>query len=427
MLCGLVLLESAHAPTSVFHSPPPHSLSPTLPLSHTLCSSGISSRGGSFRVTVLHLLEATSLSTPAPLFMPETTGSDVSPSFPSWSTAAWALTATAGAATTLAGIRALVRRGLSAPSTLPHALSASAQTVALPRGNVNYYHRPGTGTPLVFVHSFNAAASSFELEPLFHHFAETTDRPLYALDWLGFGRSDRPDINYTPDLYQTHLFRFLDEVVETPTDLIALSLGSEYAAFVALTGAPLVRKLVLLNPTGLGERRGASAMARAMIRGSRRSRSLRALVLPPHATGVPPRLLRAPDFPAPRRRSECPRRLRSRHQPRPWRAARSPPLHRGQTLSRRCCLRHLQPALSPDTSSHACRPGADGPALRPAPGRTRRQPARPPPQTSPRRTPPPLGIRRPTRTMHGGDRVISRRLNVIRSFGRPISPFAFHI
>ncbi len=198
--------------------------------------------------------------------MPETPGPDDASSSRSWSRAAWALAATAGTAAAVAGLRALVRRGLAAPSTLPPALSAPTRTVALPHGNVNYYHRSGTGTPLVLVHSFNAAASSFELEPLFHHFAETTDRPLYAMDWLGFGRSDRPDINYVPDLYQTHLFRFLDEIVETPADVVALSLGSEYAASVALTGAPLVRKLVLLNPTGLGERRGASAMARAMIR-----------------------------------------------------------------------------------------------------------------------------------------------------------------
>ena len=198
--------------------------------------------------------------------MPETSGSEDTSSSRSWSPVSWALAATAGTAATVASIRALVRRGLPAPSTLPPALSASARTVALPRGNVNYYHQTGTGTPLVFVHSFNAAASSFELEPLFHHFAQTTDRPLYALDWLGFGRSDRPDIDYTPDLYQTHLFRFLDEVVETPADVIALSLGSEYAAVAALIGAPLVRKLVLLNPTGLGKRRGTSAIGRAMIR-----------------------------------------------------------------------------------------------------------------------------------------------------------------
>jgi pimeloyl-ACP methyl ester carboxylesterase len=200
--------------------------------------------------------------------MPETPGSDDTSSSRSWSRATWTLAATTGAAAAVAGLRALTRRGLSAPSTLPPALSAPTRTVALPHGNVNFYHRPGTGTPLVFVHSFNAAASSFELEPLFHYFAETTKRPLYAIDWLGFGRSDRPDIDYAPDLYQTHLFRFLDEIVETPADLVALSLGSEYAAYVTLTGAPLVRKLVLLNPTGLGKRRGASAMAQAMIRGA---------------------------------------------------------------------------------------------------------------------------------------------------------------
>lgn len=183
-----------------------------------------------------------------------------------WSRVGWALAATVGTAAAVTGLRALVRNGLAAPSTLPPALSAPARTATLPEGSVNYYHRPGTGQPVVLVHSFNAAASSFELEPVFNHLAETTSRPLYALDWLGFGRSDRPDIHYTPDLYRSHLFTFIRDIVETPVDIVALSLGCEYAASVALGAAPLVEKVVLLNPTGLGPRRGPSAFGSAMIR-----------------------------------------------------------------------------------------------------------------------------------------------------------------
>lgn len=213
--------------------------------------------------------------------MPDPTGSpahDTSPlnessgasssrsSSSTWKRLGWTLAATAGTAAAISGLRAIVRNGLAAPSTLPPALSAPTRTAALPGGGVNYYHRPGTGRPVVLVHSFNAAASSFELEPVFNHLAETTSRPIYAVDWIGFGRSDRPDIHYTPDLYRSHLFTFIRDIVATPVDLVALSLGCEYAASVALSAAPLIEKVVLINPTGLGPRRGPSALGAAMIK-----------------------------------------------------------------------------------------------------------------------------------------------------------------
>ncbi|PEN13839.1 alpha/beta hydrolase [Longibacter salinarum] len=202
--------------------------------------------------------------------MPDTSAADHATTPPSdngtWSRIAWGLAGAAGTYAAVKGLQAAVRGQLPAPSTLPPALSVRARAVALPGGQANYYHRPGNGTPIVFVHSFNAAASSFEMAPIFEYWAENTDRPLYVMDWLGFGRSDRPNIDYTPDLYHSHLFAFLRDVVETPADLVALSLGCEYAASIGMQAAPMVRRLVLLHPTGLGERRGPAPLARAMIR-----------------------------------------------------------------------------------------------------------------------------------------------------------------
>jgi pimeloyl-ACP methyl ester carboxylesterase len=175
----------------------------------------------------------------------------------------------AGAALAWRAGRRLVQRALPPPAALPPAIDAAARTLALPTGSVGYYARPGTGTPLVLVHSFNAAASSREMQPLFDHLAATTDRPVYALDWLGFGRSDRADRAYTVDLYRDQLMRFLVEVAgarpDAPADVVALSLGGEVAAGVALGQAPLVRRLVLVAPTGLGATSGPSDVGRFFV------------------------------------------------------------------------------------------------------------------------------------------------------------------
>lgn len=136
-------------------------------------------------------------------------------------------------------------------TALPAALDATIHEQELMEGRARFYERPGEGIPVVLLHSFNAAASSFEMKPIFKHLAATTQRPLYALDWFGFGLSDRTPISYRPELYLRQLRRFLSEYLHEPADLIALSLGSEYAAVIAQESPFLVRKLVLLSPTGL--------------------------------------------------------------------------------------------------------------------------------------------------------------------------------
>lgn len=48
--------------------------------------------------------------------------------------------------------------------------------------------------PLLLIHSVNAAASAFEVKPLFYYYRGR--RPMYALDLPCFGQSDRSDRFY---------------------------------------------------------------------------------------------------------------------------------------------------------------------------------------------------------------------------------------
>jgi pimeloyl-ACP methyl ester carboxylesterase len=118
-----------------------------------------------------------------------------------------------------------------------------------------YYSRPGTGRPLVFLHSINAAASAHEMRPLVQRFIRETERPLFALEWLGFGHSDRPDTSYTPELLEDQLEHWLDRTLHAHegVDLVGLSLGATYAVEVARRRPDLIRTVVAIEPSGLGE------------------------------------------------------------------------------------------------------------------------------------------------------------------------------
>lgn len=138
--------------------------------------------------------------------------------------------------------------------SLPEAVDATrAQLRTAQAGRIAYYHdQRGPGRPLVLVHSINAAPSTYEVKPLFEHYAGT--RPVYSIDLPGFGHSERGDRAYTPELYANAIRVLLEEAVQAPADLLALSLSAEFAARAALGSPASVASLVLISPTGFSRR-----------------------------------------------------------------------------------------------------------------------------------------------------------------------------
>jgi pimeloyl-ACP methyl ester carboxylesterase len=74
---------------------------------------------------------------------------------------------------------------------------------------------------------------------------------VYAPDLLGYGLSDRPDIDYTPELYIELIEDILREVVQRPSAVLASSLSSAHAIEAAANNPEWITSLVLVCPTGL--------------------------------------------------------------------------------------------------------------------------------------------------------------------------------
>ncbi len=145
---------------------------------------------------------------------------------------------------------------------LEPALEAPRRTIETEAGAVSYYvSREGEGRPIVLVHSVNAAASAFEMRPLFERFRGT--RPVAAVDLPGFGFSERGPRSYDPALLGSAIEAVIDELGGS-ADVVALSLSSEMAALVARTNPEAISSLVLISPTGFSS---AKAESRAQRRG----------------------------------------------------------------------------------------------------------------------------------------------------------------
>jgi pimeloyl-ACP methyl ester carboxylesterase len=109
--------------------------------------------------------------------------------------------------------------------------------------------------PLLLLHTINAAASAFEVRPLFEHYRAS--RPTYAFDLPGFGLSDRSAREYSPRLMTDAVHLVTREIRRRhggrPIDALAVSLSCEYLARAASEDPLSYRSVALVSPTGFNE------------------------------------------------------------------------------------------------------------------------------------------------------------------------------
>lgn len=145
---------------------------------------------------------------------------------------------------------------------LPPAVSGQLRTLDGVAGRVCYYtacpsqESRASGGPLLLIHSVNAAASAYEVRPLYEHYRAT--RVVYAPDLPGYGFSDRSQRDYTPRLMTDAVLAMVEEIRRihgpAPIDALALSLSCEFLARAAVEMPDAFRTVALVSPTGFDRR-----------------------------------------------------------------------------------------------------------------------------------------------------------------------------
>jgi len=115
---------------------------------------------------------------------------------------------------------------------------------------------PSSSTPLLLIHSINAAASAYEMKPLYDQYRR--QRPVFALDLPGYGFSQRSRRRYDPRLMTDAIHALCDEIRaqhgQVAIDAMALSLSAEYLARAATERPEMFRGITLISPTGFNRR-----------------------------------------------------------------------------------------------------------------------------------------------------------------------------
>ena len=109
------------------------------------------------------------------------------------------------------------------------------------------YYDVGSGPTLVLLHGIGSDADEWA----FCLAALSAAHRVIALELPGFGRSDKPTIEYSVEFFVEMLDRFLRALRIERTSLVGSSLGGWIAAAFALQFPETVEKLILVDAAGL--------------------------------------------------------------------------------------------------------------------------------------------------------------------------------
>lgn len=148
------------------------------------------------------------------------------------------------------------------PSTLNFFIFRNANNKQIKENNLigKYYHwrygkifyiEKGNGKPVLCIHGIGAGSSIFE----WHRNIDMLSKyyKVYAIDLIGFGKSDKPNMTYTAYLYCQLISDFIKDIIQESTNIIASSLSAAFSVMAANFYPDLFEKLILICPSGISQ------------------------------------------------------------------------------------------------------------------------------------------------------------------------------
>ncbi|NER45463.1 MAG: alpha/beta hydrolase [Symploca sp. SIO1A3] len=112
------------------------------------------------------------------------------------------------------------------------------------------YETIGKGNPILLLPALSTVSSRTEMNGIAKILA--TNYQVTVIDWLGFGDSQCPRVDYSPQLFQQLLEDFIKSVFNSSIILIAAGHASGYALKFAQKHPDIVSQLILVAPTWQG-------------------------------------------------------------------------------------------------------------------------------------------------------------------------------
>jgi len=114
---------------------------------------------------------------------------------------------------------------------------------------IRYLESGNSKKTLVLVHGLGASAERWN--KVIPFFAE--NYRVLVPDLIGFGYSDKPLVDYTPDFFSDFLKKFFTATKTERASVVGSSLGGQVSAEFAISHPQDVEKLILASPAGVME------------------------------------------------------------------------------------------------------------------------------------------------------------------------------
>jgi pimeloyl-ACP methyl ester carboxylesterase len=133
------------------------------------------------------------------------------------------------------------------------------------------YENLGQGSPILLLPAFSTVSTRTEMRGIAQTLA--MQYQVILLDWLGFGESDRPALDYKPAIYLQLLRDFAQSHFGQPIPVIGAGHAASYIMQIANESPQVWSKIVLIAPTwrgplptAMGEYRPQYGILRTLVR-----------------------------------------------------------------------------------------------------------------------------------------------------------------
>ena len=119
--------------------------------------------------------------------------------------------------------------------------------IKVEENKIRYLESGNSEDTLVLIHGLGASAERWDqVMPIF-----AKNYHVVVPDLIGFGYSDKPMVDYTPDFFSDFLAKFFESVGINRPYLIGSSLGGQITVEFASQNPNNIEKLVLVSPAGV--------------------------------------------------------------------------------------------------------------------------------------------------------------------------------
>ncbi len=123
----------------------------------------------------------------------------------------------------------------------------SEEYVKVGENKIRYLDGGGASGNIVLIHGLGGFAERWStVMPIL-----SKKYRVIAPDLPGYGFSDKPSIDYTPEFFSKFVFDFLDSLDIRKTNMIGTSLGGQIVAECAITQSKMIEKIILASPSGI--------------------------------------------------------------------------------------------------------------------------------------------------------------------------------